>query len=73
MFINIKIYIFLFVLISSLLASDTLITIKPNTLLSNIKINPTEGVLFQAFAKDYIPNHNYKILVHYFGSVNKNI
>ena len=44
-------------------------TIKPNNFLTNIQLKPTEKILLQAFNSDFKPNHFYKIMVHYLGSV----
>ena len=45
------------------------IEIKPNNFISELQIKSNEKLLFESNTKDFKPNHFYKIMVHYLGSV----
>lgn len=45
------------------------IEIKPNNFITDLKMKSNEKLLFESYTKDFKPNHFYKIMVHYLGSV----
>ena len=45
------------------------IEIKPNNFISELQIKSNKKLLFESNTKDFKPNHFYKIMVHYLGSV----
>jgi hypothetical protein len=42
---------------------------KPNNFISELQIKSNEKLLFESYTKYFKPNHFYKIMVHYLGSV----
>jgi hypothetical protein len=51
------------------LISNKPIDMRPNNFMSDLQLKSNEKLLFQAFRKDFKPDHYYKIMVHYLGSV----